>query len=117
MAYRLFVDSANGVSLDPEWDYDDSAKKIENRHRTRTGAEYVYKWAEFRTIKFGLMFVSSATQAIVNSWWSSNTDLLFMREGDIDITSCRIMNNSKPISKKVKPYDDQWRGAIELGTY
>jgi len=60
MAYRLFVDSANGVSLDPEWDYEDGAKKLEDRHRTRTGAEYVYKWAEYRTIKFGIMFVNSA---------------------------------------------------------
>lgn len=117
MAYRLFVDSSNGVSLDPEWDYDDSAKKIENRHRTRSAAEYVYKWGEYGVRKFSVMYVSSATAAIVNSWWSSNTDLLFMREGDADVTSCRLMNGSKPISKKVKPYDDQWRGKIELGTY
>jgi len=115
--YRLFVDSNNGVDLYPEWDYEEGGQKIEDRHRTRSGAEYVYTWAEYDLIKFSVTYVSSSTKAVVNSWWSSNTDLLFMRQGDADVTSCRLLNKSKPIGKLVKPYADQFSGRIELGTY
>lgn len=117
MAYRLFVNSSNGVTLYPEWDYTENDKKIEDRHRTRSGAEYVYKWGGYRQRKFSVRYVDSATMAIVNSWWNSNTPLLFMKEGDTDITSCYLTNRDKPISKFIKPYDTLFEGVIELGEY
>lgn len=115
--YILFVDSSNSVSFDPEWDYEEDDKKIENRHRTRSGKEFVYKWGDYRRRKFSVSFVDSSTAAIVNSWWNSNTPLLFMREGDTDITSCYLIGRDKPLGKFVKPYDNLYKGVIELGEY
>jgi hypothetical protein len=115
--HRLFVDSSTGVTLYPEWDYRESYRKIEDRHRTRSGREYVYKWGEYRQIKFSVEHLSSADQCTVNSWWSGNENLLFKLESSTDITSCRLVNKSKPIDKRIEPYMDEYKGKIELETY
>lgn len=117
MAFRLFVDSSNGVTITPEFDFKDSASKVESRHRTRAGDEYVYRWGGFRTLKMKVKFVDSSFKAVVNSWWDSNADLLFMEEGGTDVTSVHITNKSQPIDGFVKPYNDLFQGTIDLGTY
>ena len=94
--YRLFVDSDNGLDVAPQYDYTEADKKVESRHRTRSGNEYVYR--------FG-------------SWWDSNADLLWMEEGGIEVHSVHLVNKELPIGKPVKPYTDQFRGKIELGSY
>ena len=55
--------------------------------------------------------------AVVNSWWESNTELLFMKVGGTQVYSVRIENNNAPIRKFVEPYDDLYEGKIELETY
>jgi len=115
--FRLFVDSSTGVDVYPEYDFDDSEKKIESRHRTRDGSEFVYKWSEYSVIKMSVMYVNSAFKSQVNEWWSNNTNLLWMETGGTDVTSVRLTNTTKPISKVIKPYYDLFQGKIELGTY
>lgn len=117
MPFRLFVDSSNGITVTPEFDFKDSAKKVESRHRTRGAKEYVYKWGEYDILKMKVMFVDSEFKSLVNSWWSSNTELLWMEEGGTDVTSVHITNKNKPIDGYNKPYDDLFKGSIELGTY
>lgn len=117
MSFRLFVDSDNGIDVYPEYNLKEDEKKVETRHRTRDGSEYVYKWGSFEQIKFSVMYVNSEFKSIVNSWWLSNTDLLWMEEGGADITSVHLINKSKPINQFVKPYDNLFKGTIELGTY
>lgn len=117
MTYRLFVNSSTGVDVEPEWGFKDSGKKVETRHRTRSGEEYVYRWGDYRTFDVPVMYVSSSTMAIVNSWWNSNTELLFMEEGSTDVSSVHISNKSKPIDSKIKPYDNLFKGTIKLSTY
>ena len=116
-SHRLFVNSSTGVSLYPNWDYKESDRKIENRHRTRSGRMYVYKWAQYKQIKFSVEHVDSATMCAVNSWWGGNENLLFKLDGSADITSCRLVNKSKPIGKRVEPYLDEYKGVILLETY
>ena len=117
MTYRLFINSTTGMDIEPEWDFQCSAKKIESRHRTKAGYEYVYRWADYKEFSFTISYVSSANACIVNSWWNSNAELKFMEEGSTDISSVRIVNATQPMDKKIKPYPDLYTGTIKLSTY
>lgn len=116
MAFRLFVDSTTGVSLCPEWDYREPLVKEENRHATPVGFSTVYNYGETARLRFSVRHVSSETAALVNSWWISNTALLFMEEGATEVFSCRLLGKL-PISKLEKPYSFSLSGVIELGAY
>ena len=115
--YRLFVDSSTGVDVQPEYDYKEKDKKVESRHRSANGDEYVYKWGDIGFVQFKVMFVNSAFKSMVNSWWGDNTDLLWMEEGGTVVTSVHLINKTKPIDGLQKPYSDLFKGKIELGTY
>jgi len=117
MAFRLFVNSSTGVTLEVEYDFSNERQKIEDKHRTRDGSQHVYKWSAWDKLGFSVNYVNSSTKAIVNSWWESNTDLLFKDENDTQVFSMRITNDSLPISKFIKPYDNLWAGKIELEGY
>lgn len=117
MAYRLFVDSANGVTVYPHWDFKPDARKKQSEHRTRSGRRYVYKWGEYQNWKFKIDFVNSNDASIINSWWSDNTELLFKSESESAVYSVMLENRARPMAKFVKPYTDQYRGTIQLGTY
>jgi len=67
--------------------------------------------------KFTVNYVNSSFNAIVNSWWDTNTNLLFMKQGETQVYSVRLSNRSSPIDGFVKPYDDLFKGIINLGTY
>jgi len=115
--YRLFVDSSAGVSIDPEWDYASTDRKVENRSMGRSGLSEVYKYGEFIGRNFSLRYVDSATASVINSWWASNTPLLFMREGDTEVSTVLLANEKTPIGKLERPYAGQFSGTIELGGY
>lgn len=115
--YRLFVDSSNGVDVNPEYDFAQEDEKVERRHRVRSGKEYVYKFGDYSNFKFTVRYVNSEFRSIVNSWWNTNTELLFMEEGGADVYSVRIFNDNMPVSKFEEPYTDLFKGKIELSTY
>jgi len=115
--FRLFIDSSTGLDVEPEWSYEDRTTKMEDRHRARSSVEYVYKWSEYNVFNVPVMYVNSEFRAIVNSWWSSNTDLKWMEEGTAAVYNVRITNKNKPIGKHVAPYRDQFEGIIELESY
>jgi len=117
MSWALFVDSSNSISFDPEWDLTEPGEKIESQHRAKSGNLYRYTWGSFDEFTFSMKFVSSSDAAIVNSWWTSNTELLFMDEATTQVYSVQLMNKKKPITKRIMPYDDQFQGKIKLGTY
>jgi len=117
MTFRLFVDSSNGVDVNPEWDYKEQQEKIESRHRTRDGSEYAYKWGQYTKIKFKVTYVDSSFKALVNSWWNTNTDLLFMETGGTSVTSVHLTNKTQPVESFMKPYTDLFGGTLELETY
>jgi len=111
------VADADVLEVTPEFSMEEGGEKIEARHRTRDGSEFVYKWGEFSTIKIDVRFVNSNFKSKVNEWWSSNTELLFSEFDGFDVTSVHITNKKKPINKFQRPYIDLFNGKIELGTY
>ena len=118
MTWALFVDSANSISFEPEWGKTDPDKKIESQHRTKTGGLYRYKWGGYSQFKFNVEYVNSSDAAIINSWWNTNTELLFMDEDDATtVSSVQIMNGAKPLTEKIKPYLEYTVGTINLSTY
>jgi len=117
MTIKLFVDSSNSVDLDPEWDFADQSKKVENVHRTRAGNRFTYKWGSYTSLKFSTNFVSSSTAAIINSWWSTNTKLLFQAQSSTAVTSVQLTNGTIPLGKFNKPSELFFSGSIQLETY
>jgi len=117
MAYRLFIDSDNGITLCPEWNYKISGEKIQTMHRSKSGFSEMYKFGSYDAIEFEVRYVSSSDASIINSWWNTNTELLFMKEGETSVFSCMLMNNRAPIGAIERPYSDQYKGTIELGEY
>lgn len=118
MTYRLYLtNSADGVDVYPEYNYTEGDRKVESRTRTSTGAEYIYKFGDYRQWKFGVEFVNSSFYSIVNSWWLTNAELTWVRAGQTDVSSVRLSSKKKPINKFIKPHDDLFMGTIELSTY
>ena len=116
--FRLFVDSSNGVDVDPTWAYLELGEKVESRHRVRSGRSYVYRWGGFEKFEVPVSYVDSNFKSIVNSYWDSNADLLFMEVGVASsVTSVRIVNEALPVGGRIAPYTDQFIGVIELETY
>lgn len=105
------------VQVFPEYNYEITGKKIEDRKRARSGREYVYKWGQFEGRKFDVSYVSNSDKTKINSWWSGNDSLLFIEGLTTAVTSVRIQNDKTPINKLEKPYSDLWKGTIELETY
>lgn len=111
------VDSLNNIYMTPDFDFENVGEKIENRHRVRSGEEYVYTWGKFKKFNMGVSFVDSGFKSIVNSYWSNNTELLLVQSGDMDISSVRFANNELPVGELIKPYTDLFKGTISLETY
>ena len=116
MSVFLFVDSANSVELMPEWDYEDGELAIRDDARSKTGRRFSYQWGTYGRFKVALKNVSSGSASIINSWWENNVDLLLL-DAESKVHSVHIMGNKTPLAKYVKPYDDEYMGAIILETY
>ncbi len=108
---------ADVVSFSPEYDFIDSSKKIESRHRTRDGSEFVYKWADQEQISFSLEYVNSSDKSVINNFWRNNTDLTLYNSNDASVFSCYITNKSLPIGQLNKPYNNLFKGKLKLEAY
>lgn len=117
MSFLLFPSSGNEVTLEPEWDFDRRDMQVKTEHRTRSGKRYVYRWGTYPKFSFGIQFVSSSTAAIVNSWWITNTKLLFVESGGTQVYSVMLVANDAPVGQYQKPYTDLYRGKIDLEGY
>lgn len=117
MAWRLFVDSSNGVTIEPEYDFAQLDELILNAHRARGGRNYRYKWGSFNKWKMSVRYVNSSFMSVVNSYWTSNTTLLFKSESLSAVYTVALINKSLPIANFEKPYIDLYKGIIELETY
>lgn len=115
--FVVTVNSYNFIEFEPEYDYKEDHKKMESRHRTKAGREYVYKWGEYRQFKMGTMYVTSYQKSVINSYWNNNTELMFVQSGNLEVNSVLIMSSTLPVGSLIKPYNDLFKGTIELGTY
>ena len=121
--FQLFDGGTTIVNIEPEYDFKDGGRKIENVHRTRSGAEFRYLWGDYEEVSFSLQYVNSSDACVINSWWGGNEDLIF---AEVDpgggfvtptIKYVHITNKDKPITENIKPYREYFKGKIVLGTY
>ena len=113
----LQVSSSAQLLFTPEYGFKDSAKKINEEHRTRSGKLFQYKWSEYSIFKGPVFYVNSEFKSIVNSWWSTNTSLSYyqIESGtSTDVTTVRLINKSQPIDDYIKPYANLFKGDLEL---
>lgn len=115
-SYTLF-DGTHTVSLMPDYDIKYDHRKVENAHRTRSGAQYRYVWGDFRRVKFKVEFLSSADMSQINDWWAANTPLRLFDLNSTVVVSGYLVNASAPIDQYIKPYTDQFHGVIDLEEY
>lgn len=114
MPYILQVSSSEQLVVYPDYSSKFSAAKMEDRHRSRSGNEFVYKWAEYGKEDIKVTFVDSEFKSIVNSWWSTNVVLQWYPQGSTDVTTVRIVGKDQPIDKLMKPYTDLFQGGFKL---
>ena len=119
MSLLLFTSSGNGVTLEPEWDFDRKDTQVKTEHTTRSGKRYVYKWGSYTKFSFGVTFINSSTAGIINSWWITNTKLqLASNSGELTATySLMLTASDLPIGQYQKPYLDKFKGKINLQGY
>lgn len=115
--FYIQIGSDNNLPVLPEYSFSESDKKFEERHRVRSGREYVYKWSDYKVLKMGIKFVDSNFKSITNSWWANNSDLLWVESGSVRVESMHLINKKLPIGMTMKPYTDLFTGTIDLGTY
>ena len=114
--FHLQVDSTAYVQIFPNWDFARPHIKNQSQHETRTGKLFTYKWGERRLFELECEYVDQTTRAIVNSWWWTNTQLLFIQDG-VTVRSVTIINDNIPFAENQKPYKDLYKGNIKLSTY
>lgn len=117
--FELGISSADAVTLYPEWAYSFGEKQVRSEYRTKSGRLDIYKWYDYKKIKIPLNWVTGSDMAVVNSWWDSNTKLLFLITSDsvTEVHSVMIMNDETPLAQFNRPYNDYYRGTIELEEY
>jgi len=117
--FELGPTSATAVTLYPEWDYWNGEKQVRTEKRAKSGRLRVYKWYDYERIDFGLNWVPASDAAVVNSWWDSNTELLWFVTSDstTEVHSVMILNEETPLAAYNKPYNNYYKGKIELEGY
>ena len=113
---QLGTNTGTQIHFSPEPDFSRPSQKIESRHRTPTGREYVYKWGDMQRWSMSVRYVSSNDAAIVQSWWNTNAELLLLEPGG-DVHSVWLTNEESPMANLDVPYADQWTILLNLGTY
>lgn len=108
------TDGTSVFSFAPEFGFKDQGFKDENKKRAKSGALFTYKFHSVAAWKVPVLFVSAADANTINGWWDDNVIVSF--NGDIlsGVFSCYITNKKTPISSLIKPYDDLYKGTIEL---
>ena len=118
-AYELGTNSSDAVTLYPEQEYSKAKQQIRNEHRTRSGKLYLYKWGDYSRIKFDVNWVPASDAALVNSWFDTNTKLLFFVTSDsaTEVFSVMLLNKETPLAQYNAPYNNLYRGTILLEGY
>lgn len=113
----IIIDSLNSVYLNPEYDLKQSDKKLESKHRRPIGQQEIFKWGNYKKNEFSIKYISRDQRSIINSYWSTNTELIFTQSGQAEINSVHLTNKNIPINQFVLPYNNLFQGVIELETY
>lgn len=117
--WYLGVSSADAVMIPPDKGYKFGRRQLRAELRTKAGGLFLYRWGDYAKHKIPVDFLPAAAASTVNSWWETNTPLLFFVEsgGVCEVHSVMIMNDETPMEKFSAPYVDRYSGTIELEGY
>lgn len=119
ITYQLGINSSTAITLLPEWNYKERKKQIRSDHRTKAGKLYYYNWSNYKKFDVPVELVEASDASIVNSWFDSNTQLLFfVTSGSVTaVHSVMIVNDETPFQERMKPYPDKFKGTLLLESY
>ncbi len=116
---ELGITSADAVTLIALETSTFGKRQIKSDHRSKGGKHYLYKWGDFKKIKYDLKLMPASDTALINSWFDTNAELLLFITSDsvTEVHSVMIMNDETPLAKVQKPYTDLYNGKLELESY
>ena len=125
LTFQLGISSVDAITILPEYSSAFGETQLRSEILTQAGRRYIYKWGDYDQIKLDVDYISANNASIINSWWDTNTELLFfINSGEplgggiiSEVHSVFIANKTKPLTKYVKPYDDYLKGSITLEGY
>jgi len=119
LTFQLGISSVDAITILPGYSSKFSEKQLRSEIRTQNGRAYIYKWGDYYQAKLKVDFISGANASIINSWWDTNTELLFFINSSTatEVHSVFIANKIKPLDTYIKPYDNYLKGAITLEGY
>src|SRR4030042_2763075 len=98
MTFTLGITSENEITILPDQNNAKENKLNISSHRAKSGKLYTYRWSSFKKIKFSASLFDTSDASIVNSWWDTQTKLIFFEyDGTTTFcTSVQIMNKEAP---------------------
>jgi hypothetical protein len=104
------------VPLYPEWSFEDRSELIRAQHRTRSGVLHDLVWQKFLSYSMPLRYLPGSHAALLNWWWEQGLALLLTLDSSDgeSLHAVRIVNDSQPIGKRLRPYADLWEGTLHL---
>lgn len=107
-------DGTSVFSFNPEYGYKQENEQDARITRSKTGKAYIYKFFENAQWKIPLYYVTDADAITLNDWWSNNTALSLSADILLSVSTVFISNKKLPINSLIAPYDDLYKGTIEL---
>ena len=109
----------NYIELPTTYEY--SATENLTRKDVRTKAGNLYSYIEpgsFRRFTLPLMHVNSAERSLINSWWATGSELRFVEDSTypFSFSNVRIVGESEPLTKFMRPYNNEYEGELVLET-
>jgi hypothetical protein len=119
LTFELGISSVDAITLYPEYDYKGGEIQLRTEHRTKSGKLYLYKWGDYSKFQFNVNYLPASDASLINSWWDSNTELLFLITSGTatEVHSVVLMNKDTPFQQFNKPYADKYKGKVLLEGY
>jgi len=108
--------AVDAIRLYPEWSFEARSELIRSRHRTRAGAQHDLIWSKYLAYSMPLRFLPGSEAELLNWWWERGFPLLLTLDSSDSegLHVVRIVNETQPIGRRVRPYPDLWEGTLRL---
>jgi len=77
LVFELGVSSVDAVEVMPHTSFKNRDKIIRSDFRSADGTLFTYKWGDYKQLDFKAEFVPNSSAMLINSWWNSQSELLF----------------------------------------
>lgn len=119
---KTLVGSESPVSLHPTWDYLERNNKNKSFVRTQGGQLNAFtKVGNYNEYSLPVDYVTSASATLINSWWSSDSELELTVSRGIGGQqfgiNVKITNDLNPLNMYVENKYTAFKGLVFLTTY